>query len=190
MKIIFSWVDIVVFLFLILFSLRGYKRGLSGEIFRSVGFLLAFMLAYQFFGTGAVYLQKIMPVPDSIAALLAYVIIFFLVYLGCYFVRIIIQKLMNVSFIAGLDKGGGLFVGIIKGLCFLSVIFVLLGMLKIEFINDYMFKKSLTPPYVMPITPYIYDSVFIPLGEKYSGKVKGFDKQAFFMQLDSSSIQK
>ena len=189
MKIIFSWVDVVVLLTLFLFAFRGYKRGLSGEIFRTVGFLFAFMLAYQFFNAGGVLVRKIMPVPEAVAGMLAYMLIFFFVYIGFYFLRIFIHRLMTVSFIAGLEKGGGFFAGTVKGLCFLSVLFVLAGMLKINAVNDYMLKKSLTPPYIMPITPYIYDSVFIPLGEKYSGKLKGFDKQSFFMQLDSGNIQ-
>lgn len=187
MKLVFSWVDIIVLLILFLFALRGYKRGLSGEILRTVGMLASFIFAYQFFSKAAGYLQKIMPLPNTIASMLSYVSIFFIVYVFFYFLRVFIKRLMSISFVSGLEKGGGFLAGTLKGLCFLSICFVLAGMFHREQVNDYILKKSLIPPYIMPITPYIYDSIFIPLGEKYSGKVKGFDKQAFFMQLNFAS---
>ncbi|MDX9702232.1 MAG: CvpA family protein [Candidatus Auribacterota bacterium] len=178
MQIPLNWIDVMVGVILIIFAIRGYRRGLSGEILQVVGLLASLLLAYHFFGYVGDVLQKSISMPEGIASILGYVGVFVLLYTFFYVIRVIVHKIMSVSFIAVIEKGGGILAGTMRGVCALSVLFVLIGMLRQPAITQYIFKESLTGKYILPLSLYMYDMLF-PASEKSAQ----FDQSKYMINL-------
>lgn len=180
MSVVFSWLDIVVFLVISLFGFRGYRRGLSGEILQVVGLFVSFLLAYQYFDVVGMAFYEHTRMAPMFAYILGYTIIFSLTYLIFYIIRLIVHYLVNISFISVLEKGGGLFFGATRGILFLSVLFFLTGLLHMPELTDKIVRSSFTGKYIMNVTPHIYDACF-SLWEKG----KRFDQSRYFMRVYS-----
>lgn len=180
MKIAFGWIDVVVFLVLGFCAFRGYRRGLSGEILQVVGLLVSFILAFQFFDILAQLILHHMHISSKLANVLGYGIIFLCVYQFFFLLRLFVHKIMTVSFIAVIEKGGGLCAGILRGVCMLSIVFFLTGMFRIPQWTDHIVNNSCTGKYILYATPYIYNTVFMV----WEG-AKRFDKNKYFSQISS-----
>lgn len=185
MPIAVNWIDVAVAVFLLVFAIRGYRRGLSGEILQIVGLLASLLMAYQFFGYVADVLIETISMPEGIAKIIGYLGVFTLFYSIFFVIRVIVHKMMSVSFIAVIEKGGGLMSGMIRGLCILSVIFVLIGMLHQPAVIQYIVKESLSGRYIMPLSLDLYDLLF-----SATEKAKQFDQKSYMMQIyDEANIK-
>lgn len=183
MNVTFGWLDLLVILVLTFFAVRGYKRGLSGELLRIVGLIASFMLAYQFFGVIGEKLTAHSSLPEQLGYIIGYILVFTIVFLFFVVVRIIVHRMMSYSFVDALEKGGGLTAGIIKALFILSIVYVLIGMLHIPALTRYIVTRSFTGQYIMRISPYAYNTMF------YIWKpAKRFEPDNFFTRV-SADIQ-
>ncbi len=182
MKIVFGWLDILVGLVLVLYAIRGYRRGLSGEILQVVGLLASFIMAFQFFGSAGDMILDNMRLMPELAYILGYGIIFSIVYGFFFILRIFVHRIMSLSFIAGLERGGGIMTGMLRGLCMLSIVFVLIGMLRFAALTDWIVNNSFTGRYIIRVAPYIYNTVFVVWK-----KARRFDKQQYFMQINADA---
>ncbi len=180
MKIVFSWLDIVVFLVILLFGFRGYRRGLSGEILQVAGLFASFLLAYQYFDVVGMAFYKHTRMAPMFAHVLGYMVVFASTYLLFFIIRLIVHYLVNISFISFLEKGGGLFFGVTRGVFFLSVLFFLTGLLHMPELTDKIVRSSFSGKYIMYVTPHLYDACF-SLWEKG----KRFDQTRYFMSVYS-----
>ncbi|RJP59513.1 MAG: CvpA family protein [Candidatus Auribacter fodinae] len=180
MNIVFGWLDLLVILVLVFFGIRGYKRGLSGELLRVIGLIASFTLAYQFFGMVGEKLSAHSSIPEQLGFIIGYILVFALVFLFFVILRIIVQRMMTYSFVDALEKGGGVAAGLMKALFMLSIIYVLLGMLHIPPLTRYIVTKSFTGQYIIRISPYAYNAMF------YIWKpAKGFEPENFFTRVKS-----
>ncbi len=184
MQIPINWIDVFVGIVLLVFAIRGYRRGLSGEILQVVGLLASLILAYRFFGYVGEALHQSLAMPEGIAFVLGYVGVFVLIYTIFYVIRYIVHKMMSVSFIAVLEKGGGILAGMMRGICILSVLFVLVCMIRQPSVTRYIFNESLTGKYIMPLSLYMYDMLF-PADETS----QHFNQQQYMIQIyDDANI--
>ena len=156
-----SWIDVIIFLVMVYFSIRGYKRGLAGEILSIVTLFLSFLLAYHYFGVVATYLENSIGLVSVIANIFGYVFVFVGVFIACTIIGIIFKRIVQWSFISGLDKVGGILFGLVRGTCIISIILVLLGMLRMPALTSRIAEKSFLARYVLFVSPYIYESTFV-----------------------------
>lgn len=180
MNVTFGWLDVVVALILIIFGIRGYRRGLSGEVLQIVGLLASFILAYQFFQVIGTIIVEHSSIPVQIADISGYVIIFISINLLFFIIRKIVHKLMTFSFVAVLEKGGGIAAGVVRAICMISIIYVLIGMLHIPHLTGYIIERSFTGRYIITISPHIYNGLF-----SIWKPAKRFDSQDYFSTIQA-----
>lgn len=161
MSVEFSWIDVLIVLITIFFAIRGYKRGLSGEILSIITLFLSFLLAYHYFSFVAARLERSIGLVPVIANIFGYIIVFVSVYIVCSAISFLIKKIMQWSFVAGLDKAGGVLFGVVRSICLVSVVLVLLGMLHMPSLSNRIAERSFLARYIMLVSPYIYETTFM-----------------------------
>jgi uncharacterized membrane protein required for colicin V production len=154
-----NWVDIFVVIFLIRGTYIGSTKGLTAELFKSLGLILVLVISFslhmplaQFLSSHLFFSLKIaMPVAFSLLAIAV-----FFVY------RIIIGvclRLMNIEFAEGLDKFGGIILGFLRGTVLASFIIFSLNLFPSAYVTRSIDKNSLSGKYLAKLAPVIYHFV-------------------------------
>ncbi|MCB1196610.1 CvpA family protein [bacterium] len=182
MSVEFSWIDVLIVLITIFFAIRGYKRGLSGELLSIITLFLSFLLAYHYFSFVAVRLERSIGLVPVIANIFGYIIVFVSVYIVCSAISFLIKKIMQWSFVAGLDKAGGVLFGVVRSICLVSVVLVLLGMLHMPSLSNRIAERSFLARYIMLVSPYIYETTFMLWRDS-----RNFDAQKFSNSIAEDS---
>lgn len=134
--------DIIIIVTLLLFTLRGIKNGLIGEIAGIFSLVAGFWAASAWNEALAPHLGFI--ADPSWRVIVACAVIFFGVMLGIAIIAHILKKIVSYSFIGWIDKLGGLLLGLAKGVIVWGVIIIALSYL----VQDAAFmRESRTVPY-------------------------------------------
>ena len=152
-----NYLDIVIAIILLIFAIKGLKKGLILEVVSLLAFAVGIYGAMHFSDFTAAKLQEVTQIKpqhiNTIAVILTFIILVIVVNLIGKLVKKIIRSL-NLGFV---DKIGGFLMGGAKGvlLCSLMMVvlnnFQLLGIIKPE-----VKQQSLLFPFVEKTVPYIY----------------------------------
>jgi membrane protein required for colicin V production len=123
-----KWVDIVVALILLFFLIAGARKGFIREVTGLIGIVAAFLLGV----TGAPIWSDILvdrlKFPSSLATLVAFILIFILVFILIRALGSLLLKVVRATPLDAIDRLGGSFIGLLKGVLVLSLLLVFLGL--------------------------------------------------------------
>ena len=152
-----NYLDITIAILLLLFAIRGLRRGLIIEVVTLLAFGVGIYGAMHFSDFTADRLQEVMNINpqhlNTIAFILTFILLVVVVNLIGYLVKKMIKSL-NMGFF---DRLGGFLFGAAKGLLLCSTFllvfnnFQLLGLIK-----DEVKETSFLYPYVEKTVPYLY----------------------------------
>ncbi len=187
--------DIIVILFILMFSITGFKRGVIKEGVSFIGILIVFFISYTFKGTIGNLLCKILPfltfsgqikglisLNIIIYQLVGFIILFSLlltIYHVILFASKIVQKLLNLTLIFIIpSKILGALIGFIEGYL---VSFIVLLVLMLPLSNSQLFTDSKSINYI------IYESPITSLDTKDIA-LSVLDAKDLILQIEDGSI--
>jgi uncharacterized membrane protein required for colicin V production len=160
-------VDFGVLAILLLGTIIGFRRGLSGEIARFIGTIAAFCLGMYFYRPFGEWFVTHTRLEEEPANVMAFVLIVSVVLLITLVVRLILRSIMKISFEGNIEKVGGCIAGFIRALLLALVILVTMNMWPNDYLNRIFGKESIAGSVVVKYIPVIKKQVEkLPVKEK------------------------
>lgn len=113
-------VDAVLAAVLCVFAVRGYVRGLFREVFALLGLSVGLIVAVRYYDQASLW-ADFWPYSPLILNVLAFIVFFFLTYVGLNWVGHRLHRSADRFFLGGFNRLGGILAGGAKGAVFLGV---------------------------------------------------------------------
>jgi uncharacterized membrane protein required for colicin V production len=149
-----NWVDILCLILLLRATYIGYRVGLSVEIFKFLGILSALIFSISGYSFIAGYLsgyipQEVADVASFIAIVLATVFVFSII-------RRFLSFLIKLQPIVWLEKGGGLILGLARGVVTISLVLIMLTLTQSIYLNTSIKNESFSGSYFLKAGSEVY----------------------------------
>ncbi len=151
-----NWVDIFVVILLIRTSYIGARTGLSVEFFKLVGIVVGLYCAIKFYSDLGAWLTSKIALPTELADGISFLILIFASLITLKYVGLILSKVVKLTFADKVDKWGGFISGLFRGIILLSLLFMFLGILQIDYFTKSIEERSLTGPHIQSLAPWVY----------------------------------
>lgn len=152
----FSWIDLLILLFVLRGVVVGHKRGFATEVMRFLGVIVGLFLAFKFREGVAGKLADRFALSEAVSSGCAFVLVFLIVIAVFYILSRVVRHLMELPLIATLERLGGAFLGGCKALLCAAVIMVLLALVKVDSIAGAVRHRSLFGSYAISAAPGVY----------------------------------
>ena len=155
-----NWLDVVWLIVIVFFLVRGAMKGLFREIFGLLGVFIGLIVAVNYSqGVGNIIRGEITRLSPQIAKGISFAIIFVGIALTGGLIGLVFHGMSKYSPVKGIDRGGGLILGLVEGGVVCSVILIFLTISPLAENADRWKKDSTISPYLMKIGPFVYDSI-------------------------------
>lgn len=114
-------VDLILLIVLFLFGLRGYFKGLFRETFSLAGLIAGFVVAARYSERVAMIGEGYWQISPLILKGISFVAVFFVVYFFLSLIGWLLHRSANVLFLQTLNRGGGIAVGVGKGIALMAL---------------------------------------------------------------------
>jgi membrane protein required for colicin V production len=181
-----SYLDLIIVIGLIIFLIRGFKRGFTEEFIQMLGTVVSLILATRYMSNLSHYLVDPVGIPTIGAIVIAFAVIFLVTFFTFRYLATQMRKAVNVSVaLGGIDKIVGAAFGLAKGAIFISLFVILLSFFEIfPFVSRYTNNSALYHP-MRRVAPLAYDAlkVFVPQSKPFITELKdttsgiSYDKQ-------------
>ena len=114
-------VDPILLALLSLFALRGYFRGFFREVFSLLGLVVGFMVAVRYDEPAATLWAEHWKLSFVVLRAAAFVALFFVTYFSFNLVGWLLHRSASVLFLQGINRVGGIAVGVGKGAALLAL---------------------------------------------------------------------
>ena len=154
-----NYLDIIIAIVLLLFGLKGLRKGLIIEVVTLVAFGVGIYGAMHFSDFTAAHMQDFMDIDPKYLNTIAFVLTFIILVVLVNLIGRLISKAIKSLNLGFFDKLGGFLFGIIKGVLLCSVLlmvlnnFQLLGVVKAE-----VREQSKLYPYIEQTVPYVTEA--------------------------------
>ena len=176
-----NYLDIGVILVLAYNTFMGLRKGLIGILFDVVAMVSGISLAvnaYQPFGT---YIGQLVHIPAPLNFVVAFALLWGTIFFSISLLGRLFSKASRMSFLGPLNILGGIFLGVLKGVCFLLPILVPMVYFQAQAVRDSVVLKPFLPAVGFLTTQYIPKSLLdlkpaTPSGNSQSqfGGIEGF----------------
>jgi membrane protein required for colicin V production len=116
------WLDVVIFVVIVIAAIYGLAKGLIRGLFGIVGLILGIWIASRYFKQLATHF----PFNPTLSNILGFVIIFLGVIIAISIIGIIIRKIIHFASLGWIDRLFGLIFGFFIGVCINWVICMLI----------------------------------------------------------------
>lgn len=141
-----NFLDIASIVVLIAYGRSGYKKGFITVTCDLIAFLGGILVALKFASTAGMFIESQLGVNETLAALIGFALIWVCIFAVVGFFGGGLNKMLSVSVLKPINRIGGLFLGVIKGM-----VVILPGLLILVFINAPIVSESTL------ISPIRYD---------------------------------
>ena len=115
--------DIIIFLILCFFAVKGLVRGLVNEASSLGGLLIGGWLAYRLHPLLAVPLKSALHLPAHLSSFLAFIIILLISGICAHIIGNVVTAALRLVMLGTLNRLGGLLIGVVEGSLMLCLIF-------------------------------------------------------------------
>ena len=170
----FNWVDIFVVILLLRIGYIALKSGITIELFKLLGTVLATYLSLHYYISWADFIQRlsvIKNIPQELLGFFSFVILVMLGYSIFVLLRSVFYRFIKMEAVPNLNKWGGFILGIARAILLLSLIMFILvispiGYLKNSVNGSYLGKR------ILKISPTTYSLIWNNLASKFMAKEK------------------
>ena len=152
-------VDSVILIALGFFAFKGLRKGLILEVFKLIGMFGGFLAAAKYFSSGTGILIKQFDMGPNVAAGVSFLLIFVLVAGTARFVAGAIKKLVEISMLGWVDRGGGALFGTLKASFIISSVLLTISFIPGDFSKNLEKKSKFYTP-MKGIAPTVYDWIY------------------------------
>ncbi|MBN2104474.1 CvpA family protein [bacterium] len=168
-------IDIILLLILIFFVVKGLIRGIILEVLTLAGMVVAYVLALRQVEWAAAFFAKLIEMPPFVATTLGFLSIFIVVIVAFRIIAVILHKIVKKTPVNTLNRGGGVFVGLLKGLLMASLVAHLIAMIPIE--NGEFEEERKTSRFLNPsksVAPFLFNLIkkTIPKTKTFSDELQ------------------
>ena len=152
-----NYLDIIIAIVLLLFGIKGLRKGLIIEVVTLLAFGVGIYGAMHFSDFTAAHLQYVMEIDPKYLNTIAFVLTFIVLVVVVNLIGRLVSKAIQSLNLGFFDKLGGFLFGIVKGVLLCSILllvlnnFQLLGEVKPE-----VREQSKLYPYIERTVPYVY----------------------------------
>ncbi len=154
-----SVVDIGALIVILIGVIQGIRRGLSGELARLVGAVLALALGLFCLQPFGAFVENHTRLSERSARLLAFILVVVAVVGAMILLRWILRNIMKVTFEEKIEKIGGCIAGILRMTVFVFIVFVIMNMCPGEYLNRKFGEESLTGKGVLKCLPPLKEKI-------------------------------
>ena len=155
-----NWLDVVWLIVIAFFLIRGAMKGLLREIFGLLGVFVGLIVAVNYSGeVGNIIRGEITSLSPQVAKGISFAIIFIGIALIGGLIGLFFHRMSKHSLVKGIDRGGGLILGVLEGGVICSVILIFLTISPLAKKADGWKEDSTMSPYLMEVGSFIYDSI-------------------------------
>ena len=151
-----NWVDILAVIILFRTCYIGVNKGFWVETFKFLGTTLGAILSLYYYENLTQFLKYHILIPQTILKIFCLIGIFLGVVFIFKLIRLILQTLMKVEVLAGLERLGGAIIGLARGAITISIILITLAILPSEYTIRSIKERSFLGPHLLKIVPAIY----------------------------------
>ncbi|MCG8607123.1 CvpA family protein [bacterium] len=169
-----NYLDLIILGTIGFFLIKGLFRGFFREVLGLVGLIVALILATKYMSNVSVWIDSVIDVPPSAASLLAYLLIFFAVFIATQVLAHTLQRLFKYSMLGGLEKMAGGIVGFLKGATIISLLVLFISVIPFgrQFVPDTAGSVLFRP--MQNFAPYVFNFLMtvIPNSKSFYDELK------------------
>ncbi len=155
----FNLVDIIALLFVLLHVVLSWRRGLSEEIARVAGSMVAFWLGLRYHMGVADWLTAHTRMEGASARVVAYIAVVLLVILASLLLTLLLGKLIKLAIPETFDKVAGAVAGLVKGAFYAAMIFLAMNLWPHDYLNHHFGEASVIGSVVMKWVPVVQEQL-------------------------------
>ncbi|OQX58126.1 MAG: hypothetical protein B5M52_05995 [Helicobacteraceae bacterium 4484_230] len=155
----FNLVDIIALALIAVGAVQGYFRGLSGEIARLVGTVLAFVAGISLHATVGKWILENTRLEDQAAHAVAFIATILLAFAVMIVLRLIVKRLIKVVFADGFDKSSGVIAGVLRMSIVVCIIFFGMNMIPHDYLNRTFGEESVIGRIVVKYVPMVRETL-------------------------------
>jgi membrane protein required for colicin V production len=150
--------DVIIFIVLLYFILRGYNRGFIKQTSTILGLLIALFIAINQYQNFKQLLISFLNVSEGMLQFISFAVLFILVNIIIHILGIIAKNILNLIFLGPLDHIIGAALGLLKGGIFSYLIVLVLS--QIPYSNvEHVLESSLLAKSFLDMTPLIHNNL-------------------------------
>ena len=161
-----SIVDLVALVFILLSSIVGYIRGLSGEIARLVGMVAACVVGVVTYEPAAAWLAAHSHLEERLARALTFAVIVLTSIVVMFVLRFVCKHVMRLVIDESFDKKGGMLAAVLHSSLFVFMVFVAMNLWPSEALNRKFGEESVIGRLTVRMMPVLKEQVEQKLEER------------------------
>ncbi|AGB41970.1 putative membrane protein, required for colicin V production [Halobacteroides halobius DSM 5150] len=111
----FNWIDVVVFILLVIFTLKGYRSGLINQLTTIIAIILGIYIAAEQYNVFADFLQRKFEFGIKVANIISFGVIILFIGIFVNYIGRVISQMLDLLLLSFIDDLGGALFGLIKG---------------------------------------------------------------------------
>ena len=152
-----NYLDIIIAIILLLFGVKGFRKGLIIEVVTLLAFAVGIYGAMHFSDFTAEHLKEFMEINPKYLNTTAFVLTFILLVILVNIIGRMVTKLIQAMNLGFFNKLGGALFGIAKGVLLCSIMVMVLNNFQlIGIVKPEVREQSKLYPYVEETVPYVY----------------------------------
>jgi len=120
-----NFVDILIWVILLGFAVKGFMKGLVREVCSMLGLIVGCWAAFRYYPAVAGVLRPFIHLPNSIAAVISFILIFITIGLLFYFLGHLLTVVFKIALLGGINRIGGVLFGFLQGALLLCILLYL-----------------------------------------------------------------
>ncbi len=154
-----NWIDIVVIIFLIRGGYIGLVKGFSVEIFKILGAIASVVFSLIYYKEVGQWLTSHSFLSLQVADVLALGVLFCLSLIVLRVVRVLIFRVLHLELFYGLEKWGGIILGLGRSVVFASLFLFALTLIPVDYFKTAVEERSFSGPYLKEVAPKVLDFI-------------------------------
>ena len=150
-----SLVDIIAILLVAVGGLQGFFRGLSGELARLIGAVLAFFAGVWLRAPVGGWIADNTRLEEQAANALAFTVTIILALLIMMLLRMLIKRMVQVVFAEAFDKFAGVIAGLLRMSIMVLIVFLCMNMIPHAYLNRVFGEESAIGRIVVKYVPAV-----------------------------------
>ena len=152
-----NYLDIIIAIILLLFGVKGFRKGLIIEVVTLLAFAVGIYGAMHFSDFTAEHLKEFMEINPKYLNTTAFVLTFILLVILVNVIGRMVTKLIQAMNLGFFNKLGGAVFGMAKGVLLCSIMVMVLNNFQlIGIVKPEVREQSKLYPYIEETVPYVY----------------------------------
>ena len=152
-----NYLDIIIAIILLLFGVKGFRKGLIIEVVTLLAFAVGIYGAMHFSDFTAEHLKEFMEINPKYLNTTAFVLTFILLVILVNIIGRMVTKLIQAMNLGFFNKLGGAVFGMAKGVLLCSIMVMVLNNFQlIGIVKSEVREQSKLYPYIEETVPYVY----------------------------------